>query len=151
KIIHDDGSTWAWTTKRVPMLDTATLRALVVAAHMRGKLAVVHVLSEGQARDAIEADADGLAHMFMGDSVSADFGELVARHHAFVILTLSTLYPFCGRMDQSASLADAFPGTLIRPEWRKLMLVKSDASHEHHCKGTDDGMRQLIRAHVPLL
>jgi len=28
KIIHDDGSTWAWTTKRVPMLDNATMRLL---------------------------------------------------------------------------------------------------------------------------
>jgi len=44
------------------MLDVATLRALVTAAHKRGKLAVVHVLSEQQARDAIEAGADGLAH-----------------------------------------------------------------------------------------
>jgi hypothetical protein len=27
KIIHGDGSTWAWTTQRVPMLDNATMRA----------------------------------------------------------------------------------------------------------------------------
>ncbi len=43
KIIHDDGSTWTWTTTRVPMLDTATLRALVTAAHKRRKLAAVHL------------------------------------------------------------------------------------------------------------
>jgi imidazolonepropionase-like amidohydrolase len=78
KIIHDDGSTWTWTTKRVPMLDTATLRAQVTAAHKRAKLAVVHVLSEQQARDAIDRGADGLAHMFSGDSVSSDFGQFAA-------------------------------------------------------------------------
>ena len=82
KIIHDDGSTWPWTHDRVPMLDNATMRALVAAAHKRGKLAVVHVLSEQQARDAIAAGADGLAHLFLGDSVSADFAKLVASHHA---------------------------------------------------------------------
>src|SRR6516164_6447328 len=49
KIIHDDGSTWAWATKRVPMLDNATMRAVVEAAHNRGRMAVVHVLSEQQA------------------------------------------------------------------------------------------------------
>ncbi len=54
KIIHDDGSTWPWTKDRVPMLDNSTMRALVAAAHNRGKLAVVHVLSEQQARDAME-------------------------------------------------------------------------------------------------
>ena len=67
KIIHDDGSTWPWTHARVPMLDNPTMRALVAAAHKRGKLAVVHVLSEQQARDAIESGADGLAHLFLGD------------------------------------------------------------------------------------
>jgi imidazolonepropionase-like amidohydrolase len=57
KIIHDDGSTWTWTTTRVPMLDTAILRALVTAAHKRGKPLWFHVLSEQQARDALEAGA----------------------------------------------------------------------------------------------
>jgi Amidohydrolase family len=87
KIIHDDGSTRTWTTKRVPMLDNATVVALVDAAHRRGKLAVVHVLSEQQARDAINAGADGLAHIFSGDTVGADFGHFAAVHNVFVIPT----------------------------------------------------------------
>lgn len=41
KIIHDDGSTWAWTNQRVPMLDNPTMAALIKAPHRRGKLAVV--------------------------------------------------------------------------------------------------------------
>jgi hypothetical protein len=40
---------------------------------------VVHVLSEQQVRGAIGAGADGLAHLFLGDSVSADFGKLAAK------------------------------------------------------------------------
>lgn len=91
KIIHDDGSTWAWTNKRVPMLDNATMRALVEAAHKRGKLAVVHALSEQQARDAITAGADGVVHMFVGEKVSADFGRFAASHHVFIIPTLSVV------------------------------------------------------------
>ena len=70
KIIHDDGSTWTWTSKRVPMLDNATMRALVEAAHARGKLAIVHVLSEQQARDAILAGADGLAPCSSGTQLA---------------------------------------------------------------------------------
>jgi len=92
KIIHDDGSTWTWTSQRVPMLDNPTMRALVEAAHERGKLAVVHVLSEPQARDAIAAGADGLAHLFLGETVSADFGRYVGAHHAFVIPTLTCTF-----------------------------------------------------------
>jgi imidazolonepropionase-like amidohydrolase len=152
KIIHDDGSTWNWTTKRVPMLDNATLRALVEAAHKRGKLAVVHALSEQQARDAIEAGADGLAHMFSGDSVGPDFGNFVASHHAFVVPTLSTIYLDCGKSEGPAILADSHLGPYIGAEWKSRMeMAKPDATKNHFCNGTDKGIRQLIEAHVSIL
>jgi imidazolonepropionase-like amidohydrolase len=152
KIIHDDGSNWNWTTKRVPMLDNATLKALVEAAHKRGKLAVVHALSEQQARDAIAAGADGLAHMFSGDSVGPDFGELVASHHMFVIPTLSTIYWDCGESQGSAILADAHLAPYIDEEWLGGMkLPKPDPTKNHFCKGTDEGVRQLVHHHVPIL
>jgi imidazolonepropionase-like amidohydrolase len=152
KIIHDDGSTWTWTTTRVPMLDNATLRALVEAAHKRGKLAVVHALSEPQARDAVAAGADGLAHMFTGDSVGADFGQFLASHHVFVIPTLSTIYWDCGKSEGPAILADPRLGSHIGEEWRKSMDVpKPDATKNHFCNGTHQGIHQLVAAHVPIL
>jgi imidazolonepropionase-like amidohydrolase len=152
KIIHDDGSNWNWTDKRVPMLDTATMKALVDAAHKRGKLAVVHALSEQQARDAIGAGADGLAHMFSGDSIGSDFGQLVASHHAFVIPTLSTIYWDCGKSEGPAVLADARLGPYIDEEWLGSMKIpKPDPTKNHFCKGTDEGIRQLVEHHVPIL
>jgi hypothetical protein len=51
KIIHDDGSTWAWTTKRVPC-GNATMRAIVEAAQAR-KNGGGSCSLEQQARDAI--------------------------------------------------------------------------------------------------
>ena len=152
KIIHDDGSTWRWTQTRVPMLGNSTMRALVEAAHKRGKLAVVHVLSEQQARDAILAGADGLAHMFTGDRVGPDFATLAASHHTFVIPTLSTLYLDCGKSEGPAILADPLLGPFIGKEWQpRMAMPKADSSLNHFCNGTDEGVRQLIRAHVPLL
>jgi imidazolonepropionase-like amidohydrolase len=152
KIIHDDGSTWPWTKNRVPMLDNSTMRALVAAAHDRGKLAVVHVLSEQQARDAIEAGADGLAHLFFGDSVSADFAELAAKHHVFVITTLSTLYGDCGKSEGPAILADPHLGARINEEWRSVMSrPKLDPTANHLCAGADEAVRRLSKAGVPLL
>jgi imidazolonepropionase-like amidohydrolase len=152
KIIHDDGSTWTWTNKRVPMLDAATMHALVEAAHKRGKLAVVHALSEQHARDAIEAGADGLAHIFVGDTVSADFWHFAAAHHVFVIPTLSTVYFDCGRSEGPAILADPQLGPLIAPEFRqRLEIAKLDASKNHFCNGTDEAIHQLLREQVPLL
>src|SRR5262249_31200772 len=146
KIIHDDGSTWTWTNTRVPMLDTAIMHALVEAAHKRGKLAVVHALSEQQARDAIEAGADGLGHILVGDKVSADFGRFVAAHHVFVIPTLSTVYWGCGKSEGPAIQADPQLGSFIAPEFRQgLEVAKSDASKNHFCTGTDEAIRQLLR------
>lgn len=152
KIIHDDGSTWPWTNQHVPMLDTPTMRALVNAAHKRGKLAVVHVLSEQQARDAIEAGADGLAHLFYGDSVSADFGNLAAKHHVFVVPTLIALYPECGQSLGPAILSDPRLAPHISEEWRGSMsMTKPDPSANHLCGAADQAVRQLTQAGVPLL
>lgn len=152
KIIHDDGSTWPWANKRVPMLDNPTMRALVDAAHRRGKLAVVHVLSEQQARDAIAAGADGLAHLFLGDSVSADFGEFAAHHHVFVIPTLTTLYLNCGRSQGPAILGDPHLGPYISEEWHGSMnMPKPDLSAHHLCGAADEAVRQLSKAGVSLL
>jgi imidazolonepropionase-like amidohydrolase len=152
KIIHDDGSTWPWTDRHVPMLDNPTMRAVVKAAHKRGKLAVVHVLSERQARDAIEAGADGLAHLFYGDSVAADFGNFAAKHHVFVVPTLIALYPSCGKSTGPVILGDPRLAPYISQEWRTSMnMQKPDPSANHFCGAAEQAVRQLAQAGVPLL
>jgi imidazolonepropionase-like amidohydrolase len=152
KIIHDDGSTWPWKHNPVAMLDVPTMQALIEAAHRRGKLAVVHVLSEQQAREAIAAGADGLAHLFLGDSVSPGFAQFAAAHHVFVIPTLSTLYLNCGKSQGPALLADAHLGPHIAEQWHGTMnMPKPDPSANHLCTGTDQAIRQLTAAGVPLL
>ena len=93
KVIYDD---LAAIGKPVPTLDLKTISAVIDAAHRRGKLVVVHVMGERQAREVIAAHADGLAHMFIGKTASSDFGRYVAQHHASVIPTLVTLYNVCG-------------------------------------------------------
>jgi imidazolonepropionase-like amidohydrolase len=152
KIIHDDGSTWNWTTKRVPMLDNATMRALVEAAHKRGKLAVVHALSEQQAHDAIEAGADGLVHIFTGDKLKEDFGKFAASHHVFVIPTLSTVYLDCGKSEGPALAADHRLTAFVQADWQgTLKMAQPDTSKAHFCNATEDAMHQLIVNQVPLL
>jgi imidazolonepropionase-like amidohydrolase len=101
KIILDDGSAYG---THIPTLDNATLKALVVAAHARGKLAVCHVGTYQEAVDAMEAGADGLMHLFVDRAPDAGFGALVAKHHAFVVPTLSVLQSMTGG-PEAASLA----------------------------------------------
>ena len=50
KIVYDDGSAYGFST---PTLDKATLQAVIRAAHARKKLAVVHIGTLRDARDAI--------------------------------------------------------------------------------------------------
>jgi imidazolonepropionase-like amidohydrolase len=152
KIMHDDGSTWPWKHVPINMMSNSTMRALIEAAHKRGKIAVVHVLSEQQARDAIAAGADGLAHLFIGDTVSPEFARFAAAHHVFIIPTLTTLYLDCGKSQGPTILHDPKLGPYIDSAWRGGMeMPKQDASANHLCKGTDEALRELVKEGVPIL
>jgi len=105
KIIYDD--TKETFGSNLPTLNEVTVAAIVAAAHTHGRIAVAHISTEQHARSAISAGVDGLAHIFMGPSVSADFSQFAARSRAFVIPTLSILYFLCGMSDGPAILADA--------------------------------------------
>jgi hypothetical protein len=92
----------------------------VQAAHRRGALVVVHVLSEQKARAAIAAGADGLAHLFIGEDASPDFGQCAAAHHVFVIPTLMILSGLCGKpQGQSRRRATLM---LNSQSWARFMI-----------------------------
>ena len=149
KIIYDDLKSIGMS---VPMLDVRTLRGLVAAAHARGKLAVVHVLTEAQARDAIEAGADGLVHLFTGPTASPDFARLAANRGAFVIPTLSVLYGSCNQSIGPRLAADSLLRPYIRPTLRRLAELRlPPRGGERFCDGTREAVRQLDRAGVPIL
>lgn len=111
KIVFDDGSHFgiAW-----PTFDEATLRALIEAAHARGKLAVVHVSRAECARTAIAAGADGLVHLFTDEAPAADFVSLVKRRGAFIVPTLTVLRSISGR--SSALVSDARIAPYLGPQ-----------------------------------
>src|SRR3954453_1952500 len=118
-----------------PSIDKASLQALIVAAHARGKLAVVHIHSERQAEDAIEANADGLAHLFShaSDILDPQFAGTVAAHHAFVIPTLSVLESVCNQSPGLRVLNDAKLGPYILPAYVKQLRVNINHGREGQC------------------
>jgi imidazolonepropionase-like amidohydrolase len=149
KIIYDDLLTLGVRFK-VPMLSRATLEALVTAAHSRHKLAVVHIATEAQAREAIASGADGLAHMFTGEKASTDFGRFAAAHHAFVIPTLGTLYSVCKEGNAAELLADPHIGPFLSPQWQRPLKSVWPFQPES-CVATREGIRRLLKARVPIL
>lgn len=139
KIIYDD------LGKSAPMLSRRTLDALVSVAHRHGKLAVVHVRSEPHTREAIEAGADVLAHLFRGPSASPDFGTFAAKHRVGVIPTLSAI---CANSEAQALLTDTHLSAFLRPAWRRMLEIPTRLAP---CGGAEAAIRQLIDARVPIL
>jgi imidazolonepropionase-like amidohydrolase len=96
KIVLEPG----WPGRPMNSLDVPTVKALVQAAHQRGKLAVVHISKLDDARSALEAGADGLVHLFTGTSIApAELQSLVKlarQHKAFVIPTFSVMESVAG-------------------------------------------------------
>jgi imidazolonepropionase-like amidohydrolase len=71
-----------------------TLRALIQTAHAHGKMAIVHTLSIKAARDAVDAGADGLAHLFFDAPIDDALLAQIAKRHTFIIATLDIFPPF---------------------------------------------------------
>src|SRR3974390_572930 len=149
KIVIDDAS--AYGSHR-PTLDHETLKALIDAAHKRGKLAVVHIGKQQDARDVIDAGADGLAHLFADSAPTPDFGKFVAAHHGFVIPTLSGLESVEGAGGGSSLAADSrlvpyLTGDDIANLKRSFPMF-STAPSEKYAEAT---VAQLKAVHVPIL
>ncbi|GAP66675.1 hypothetical protein MBSD_n1986 [Mizugakiibacter sediminis] len=152
KIIYEDCSVYAAVRGPCPSISAATLRALVVAAHRHGKLAVVHISSEAEARDAIAAGADGLAHIFIGKTATPDFGRYAAAHHVFVEPTLTANYDNCGR-GEGANLAKdpRLTSQIDQPLFRRMLAMVHTGPSKISCDAADQAVREMLAAHVPML
>ena len=105
KIVFDDRGAAA---PRYPSLSADTLKAVIAAAKARGKLAVVHIMTQSSAVAAIDAGADGLVHIFADSPPAADLGARAAKAGVFVIPTLSVEESASG-VASGASLASGSP------------------------------------------
>ncbi len=150
KIVLEDGSAYGHT---LPSLDGPTTKALVAAAHARGKMALTHVATQADALLSLDAGVDGLAHVFLDRPADAAF---VARARAagiFIVPTLSVASSAAGAGEGGRLAADArlrpwlstaqlgiltagFP-----PDWRKPAFLPNAL----------ESVRVLHAAGVPLL
>lgn len=149
KVVVDDAS--AYGSHR-PTLDKETVKALVDAAHKRGKMAVVHIGTQADARGVIEAGADGLAHLFADRAPDANFASLAAAHHVFVIPTLTVLESVSGipsgeSLTTNPSLGPYLSDDDIANLKRSFPKFSTPLSEE--C--AQETVAQLKAAHVPIL
>ena len=132
-------------------LDLATVAALVHAAHAHGVLAVAHTIAEQRAREAIAAGVDGLAHLFIGDTASEDFGRFAADHGIFVIPTLTVLRGLCGYRPHQDLEADPRLADRVSRGRPPIPVRPADPSRNHLYTAATAALHQLAAADVPLL
>jgi imidazolonepropionase-like amidohydrolase len=149
KIVYDDASAYGGHR---PTLSKETLKAVIDAAHKRGKMAVVHIGSQQQAHDAIEVGADGLAHLFSDSAPAPDFGNFVAAHHAFVVPTLSVLEGVGGiasgeSLTTDPHLAPYLTSNDVANLKRAFPKFPTALSEKY----AEQAVSQLKAAHVPVL
>jgi imidazolonepropionase-like amidohydrolase len=149
KIVYDDCREYGIER---PTLTKATMKAVIDAAHEHGKLAVVHIGTQQQARDAIEAGADGLAHLFADSPPESDFAAFAAEHHVFVEPTLSVLEGVSGHASGESLVADKhlepFLTAANTENLRKSFPIASTSLSEKHAEAA---VHQLKSAGVPIL
>jgi imidazolonepropionase-like amidohydrolase len=150
KIVYDNGKALGMS---FPTLNQETLKTVIAAAHARKKLAVVHIGSLQGAREAVEAGADGLAHLFTDNPPEADFGRLVASHHAFVVPTLTVLESVSGRGGGAALAEEPAIAPYLSPGGRAELnqVFPGRARAATNYAVAEEAVRQLRAAHVPVL
>jgi len=150
KIIYDDGSPYGFS---IPTLTKEELAAVIAAAHNRKKMAVVHIGSLSGARDAIEANADGLVHTFEDATPAPDFAALAKQHRTFVIPTLSVNESVTGKASGESLLNDGRLSPYINDQ--TAVNLKKAFPHRNGSKAdfanAIASVRALRAAGVPLL
>ncbi|HSS78654.1 MAG TPA: CIA30 family protein, partial [Thermoanaerobaculia bacterium] len=148
KIISENGKLYG---HEIPTLDKATIAAIVQAAHKRGKLAVVHISTEDAAKEALEAGADGLVHIFTDRAPEAGFVALAVKHKAFVTPTLTVVESTTGATSGASLTNDPRLSPYLTSD-EVMNLRKQFPKHgEQRFQNALDAVRQLKAAGVPIL
>ncbi|HEX7286800.1 MAG TPA: amidohydrolase family protein [Candidatus Angelobacter sp.] len=154
KVMYTAGTDLGPRFRPRPTLSKETMAAVAKAAHEHSRLAVVHIGSVLGARDALDAGADGLAHLFRGSECPKNFGQFVADHHAFVIPTLSVLQSSCGPEAAGVPLTKdpqlkPFLARDVKDRLQETFPVARSGSVS--CRGAREAIPQLQAAGVRIL
>ena len=123
----DEGSDWIKIAYEpdnpfLTSVDKPTLAALITAAHKQDSLALVHVSKLEAARDAVEAGADGLVHIFADKVVDDELLKSMQTKKVFVIPTLSVIASIVGK-DNTDHWATKQTGSLRLSRSQKYTLT----------------------------
>lgn len=148
KIILDDGHACRQTFTR---LSDDELAATVAAAHKRGKLAIVHISTQEDARIAIAAGADGIAHLFADGAPRTEVVALMRRRHAFAITTLTVIQSALGTASGPLLLADRRLAAFLSPDAQAQMKKPISFRCSGELANAFAAVERMREAGVPIL
>jgi imidazolonepropionase-like amidohydrolase len=136
------------TGQQVPTLTPEQARAVVEAAHRRGRLAITHAGKLEFAKIAVDAGSDGLAHIFTDTETDDAFIQAAKRRGTFVVPTLAVA-------DCGASAKELLNDQRVRPylsaeQVRALEFEWPTCSPDWHRVGMHNVTR-LHSAGVPIV
>jgi imidazolonepropionase-like amidohydrolase len=147
KIIYEGGGPGGVTK--------AVLSAVIKAAHERNKMTVVHIGTRKAAKEAVEAGADGLAHIYSHGRPVEDLLRLLAQHEAFVIPTLTVTESSCGLESGKTLAADkrlsVFLSESALSNLKASFPTKADLRYSAAVKTAEKAVGLLMSAGVPIL
>lgn len=148
KLFQDDGRAHG---RKLAAFSPRQLKAVIDAAHRRGRRVVVHVSDQASAVQALDAGGDGLAHIFEDGPASPAFTALARRRGAFVIPTLSVLAGAAGPEEAAGLLADPALKPWLSPAQTAMLGQKRRKLEPEILPHVLESVRRLHAAGVPVL
>ncbi len=138
---------------RMPSISRETLAAVVRAAKNRDKLAVVHATTLQAARDALDAGADGLVHLFVDAPVDDAFIKAAVASRVFFIPTFTVLESLCGTGGGATLVSDPDLGPFVNLQAAENLKrsFPSRGGPERKLPVAQEAARLLKAAGVPVL
>ncbi len=152
KLIVEDLSAYSGT-QHLPTLSARQVPDVIAATHRLQQMAIAHVSRQRTAREVVEADVDGLAHIFADEPVSDAFLALAKAHGIFVIPTLSVVSRVATPGDAASLIADSRISKCLSDGQRASLKTKFPAL-DGNSPDQDlaiDNVRRLYAAGIPIL
>jgi len=136
-----------------PTLSVEQLRALVLAAHKRNKLAVAHESKQFEGLAEMQAGVDGIEHIFDDMPISREFIETAVATHMVFTPTLSIVQAVGGDPSGSALATDPRFEQYLLGWALHILTVKlpPEATKNHHYEIAKAAVRALHEAGVTIL
>lgn len=150
KLIIEDLSAYGGG-HRLPTLSRQQVAQVIAATHARGRLAVAHVATLEDARSVIEADADGLVHVFSDRPADDAFVAAVRERGAFIVPTLSVIASMAGSGEGGALAADAAIAPWLSDEQGATLGTDFGARNPDRLQRAIDSVRRLHAAGVDIV